>query len=748
MRVARVIVDVSARSVDRPFDYLIPDRLADSVDVGVPVSVDLAGRTVVGYVVSLASGSDYELKPIGDVLGAPLFREYAPALAEWIAEEYLCPLNEALRLCMPPGGTPRITTREVVDPDGAVHTVRELSRPAAPAVEERWVTLMPDAESHTLPRNATRMRAVLDSLSAGPVWESELRAELGTVRDSIDRLREKGLVRAESRRRMRSPERGLARASAPADANPEQRAALDAIGSLDAGESLLIEGVTGSGKTEVYLQAIAEELDAGRGAIVLVPEISLTPQTVGRFRARFGDRVAVLHSGLGAGERRDQWDLVLAGEADVVVGPRSALFAPVKDLGLVVVDEEHEPSYKQGSSPRYHVRRTAMRLCALTGARLVLGTATPSVETLHLAESGSIAHVVLSERATGAEMPSVEVVDMSAEFTEGHRSMFSRPLIRALAKVASEGEKSLLFLNRRGFASMLLCRECGHVPRCDACSVSMTYHAQGPLLRCHQCDAVRQVPSACPECGSPYLRRFGAGTQRVEDELRSLMPELPVVRMDADTTRGKGGHERRLAEFEALASGVLLGTQMVAKGLDYPEVTLVGVLSADTSLHLPDFRAGERTFQLIEQVAGRAGRGAAPGHVIVQTYWPDHPAILAAASHDRSIFLESELPERRALGYPPFRRLVAVTFTCKASDAAREQAQRLASRLIEQEVAGVDVLGPAPAPLAKVRGSYRWRVTLKAPRDTLPGAITETLKEWRSTQDVTTSIDVDPADLL
>jgi primosomal protein N' (replication factor Y) len=470
---------------------------------------------------------------------------------------------------------------------------------------------------------------------------------------------------------------------------------------------------------------------------------------VGRFRARFGDDVAVLHSRLSAGERYDQWDLVRRGEAHIVVGARSALFAPLASLKLIVIDEEHESSYKQGSAPRYHAREVAEEIAKRTGAVLVLGSASPSMEARERCASGAWQRVAMPERVTKRALPPVTVVDMAAEFADGHRSMFSRPLIAALHGVVERGEKAVLFLNRRGFASFLLCRECGFVPECDSCAVSLTYHEVGTRLQCHHCGAKHPVPAVCPRCSSPYLRQFGAGTQRVESELEQLLGGFPVVRMDADTTKGKGGHERALTEFEALPAGVLLGTQMIAKGLDYPEVTLVGVINADTTLHLPDFRAGERTYQLLEQVAGRAGRGEREGLVVIQTYWPDHPAILAAASHNPALFYAQEESDRRELGYPPFGRLANVLVWGKEAAPVATAAQAHYEALVSCVPQDWQLLGPSPAPLSRVKGVWRWHVLVKAPADAdISTPVGAALKQARRTPDVSASVDIDPADLL
>jgi primosomal protein N' (replication factor Y) len=595
-------------------------------------------------------------------------------------------------------------------------------------------------------------RAVLDALRDGPVRVAELSADLGSIDGAISRLSEHGAIVIERRRRHRG---GLARErSAPRHERltAGQKESLETIAAacVSEGGVVLLDGVTGSGKTEVYLRAIESVRESGRSAIVLVPEISLTPQTVGRFRARFGDEVAVLHSRLSAGERYDQWDRIVRGEAHVVVVARSALFGPVHELGLVVIDEEHESSYKQSSSPRYHARSVAEKLCARTGAPLVLGSATPSIESRHLCDTGRWTRVVLPERVGTHPLPQVHVVDMTIEFEEGHRSMFSRPLLAALNGVRDRGEKAVLLLNRRGFASFLLCRECGFVPSCESCSSSLTYHEVDRRLACHHCGARRPVPPECPSCGSPYLRQFGAGTQRVEAELTTLLGDVPVVRMDADTTSGKGGHERALASFEAIGgAGVLLGTQMIAKGLDYPDVTLVGVINADTTMHLPDFRSSERTFQLLEQVAGRAGRGAKSGQVIIQTYWPDHPAVVCVASHDAEAFYTDEVEHRRELGFPPFGRLANVLAWGRDQSTVRAAAQAAASELRSTLLDRAVVLGPSPAPLAKLKGVHRWHVLIKASEnDTLPSLVGTALVRVPRAEGVSIIADIDPLDLL
>ena len=792
--VARVIVDIPSRSLDSVFDYAVPCAMAGSISVGTPLLVPFGPQRVVAYVAEMAESSEVPgLKEPVAVLGGPLFSEASVAVARWISEEYLSTVPDALRLFLPPGGTPSVVTQvhvsdaaarpsrgraaEIFDAIaagedsmrtlqarfgptagadvsrlvslGAVARSYDLKRPEVSAVQERLVELVSGAQMSVLRANATLARSVMDALSQGPVTMGELNARLGAAGSAVKRLEEQGLVTVTSRRRWRDPSSAARPAPRHEHLSAGQQDSLVAIESAAPGDVILLEGVTGSGKTEVYLRAIERALADGGGAIVLVPEISLTPQTVGRFRTRFGTQVAVLHSRLSAGERFDQWSLLARGDARVVVGPRSALFAPVSDLRLVVIDEEHESSYKQGSAPRYHAREVAEVLCKRVGAILVLGSATPSFESRVAAAQGRYRRVALPERVGGGVMPPVTVVDMAKEFSEGHRSMFSRPLLAALGDVEARRDKAVLFLNRRGFASFVLCRECGYVPSCPRCSVSLTFHEKGSRLTCHHCGYAEALPPTCPVCASPFLRQFGAGTQRVEAELAAAFPGLKVVRMDADTTSGKGGHERALAAFEALESGVLLGTQMVAKGLDYPEVTLVGVINADTTLHLPDFRAGERTFELLAQVAGRAGRGVRAGTVVIQTYWPDHPAIRAAAAGDAEIFYGQERTERQALRYPPFGRLANINVAGRDLTRVRETAARLAGALSESVPAGWEVLGPSPCVLARVKEQHRWHILLKTPADAaVSPVVLEALNAVGSQDGVSVAPDIDPLDLM
>lgn len=780
MKLASVILDIPTQALDAPYTYAVPEEAGDQpIEVGCAVLVPFGPRQAVGFIIGIEERAEGDwpagldpakLKGIVRAVSRPYFDEEGAACAQWLSERYIAPLSSCVRLFTPPGGVPRMVRAQ-----GGYWRLEE---PTVGEVDDRWVVPGPALADFEPRKNAVKQASIAAALERGELRVAELTAEFGAVSSPLKALEKQGVVRIEHRRRMRGMAEGSAGSAPSADSaavpsftpspkppltrgQADALAAIDAARSRGAGEVVLVDGVTGSGKTEVYLQAIEETLAAGRTACVLVPEISLTPQTVARFRGRFGDLVAVMHSRMSQGERYDQWDFIRSGAARVVVGARSALFTPLSNLGLIVIDEEHEGSYKQDSAPRYHARDVAVWMARRAGAAVVLGSATPSIEALHAcAKNPSWHQVSLPERANGKPLPEVQVVDMAKEFSGGSRSMFALPLARALEEELAAGRKAVLLLNQRGFAKFLLCRECGFVPECPSCSTSLTYHERGNFLICHHCGYRIPTPPVCPECGSPYLKKFGAGTQRVEAELRVLLDEMPgvdpgvpIVRMDADTTSGKGAHQRLLEEFAAADAAVLLGTQMIAKGLDFEDVTLVGVINADTMLKLPDYRASERTFDLVEQVAGRAGRAELPGRVLVQTYEADALAIRAAAAYDRALFLRDELPKRRLLGYPPYVRMANVLVWSKDEPAVRRVAAELQAAL-EEAVRdfggdGWSVLPATPCVLAKLRGTYRWHIVVKCPADAdLSDALLPLFRRRKPDRDANVAVDVDPDDLL
>lgn len=580
---------------------------------------------------------------------------------------------------------------------------------------------------------ATTWQASLQTVIPGPV--------LARLRDLLE-LKKPRSLRATGEAAMVEFPSSLA----PTLNVEQQRAVAGILEASAAGRSVLLHGITGSGKTEVYLHAIEAILGRGQSAMVLVPEVSLTPQAVERYRSRLGDTVAVLHSGLTDKQRRQEWWKLRQGECRVALGTRSAVFAPLEQLGLIVIDEEHDNSYKQSGEPRYHARQVAAWRARQSGCAMVLGSATPSVESYHLAGTGYYRLYRLNNRAQHQPLPPVELIDMRAY--RSHKGLISPPLLEALELRHQRGEQSVLLLNRRGFSSYLQCMVCGEVRECPDCSISLTFHKARSKLICHYCDRHEPPPDVCWNCGSPNFSYQGAGTERLQAELRKRLPDLRVARMDRDTTSKAGAHADILKRFEEGEYDVLVGTQMVAKGLDFPKVTLVGVVGGDGGLHLPDFRAGERTFALLTQVAGRAGRAELAGEVLVQAYQPDHACLKLAAAHDYQAFFERELELRRQLVYPPFCRLVRLGFSSKEESQA-EAVARATARALGRQLAAEQILGPAPCPLHRLRGRYRWHLLLKGNRvQDLVRLSRNYLEVRKGPQDIRVFIDPDPQELM
>ena len=579
-------------------------------------------------------------------------------------------------------------------------------------------------------KRAGKQAAVLDFLArqVKPVPLSAVRQKVKADKATVDALAQKGLIAVQHLEVRRDPLSSQdINLSYPLTLTAAQEAALQSVSqslaqkSMEHPDVFLLHGVTGSGKTEVYLQALAEAVRLGKRGIVLVPEIALTPQTIERFASRFPNRVAVLHSQLSLGEQFDEWQRIKRGEFDVVIGPRSAIFAPQPDLGLIVIDEEHEWTYKQhDKSPRYQARQVAIKLAELTGAVVILGSATPDVETFYHVQRGDYRYLQLPERVTpspSSPLPRVEVVDLKDELRAGNRSLFSRSLSQAIAKAVTGGEQVMLFLNRRGAATFIQCRSCGFVLRCRRCEVALTHHLAENTLVCHQCNYRMPVPQLCPQCSSQRIKFLGAGTQKLEQEAGHTFPQARLRRWDSDTTQQKHSHQDILNSFRSHEADILIGTQMIAKGLDLPRVTLVGVVNADSGLNLPDFRAGERTFQLLTQVAGRAGRGPLGGQVIIQTYSPEHYAIQAAAKHDYALLYDKEIAYRRQLQNPPFRRLASLVYTHTNDGLCQREAERMKRLLIKEidskGIADLSLIGPAPAFIHRLRGRFRWQLILR-----------------------------------
>lgn len=781
---ASVIVDIESTGAPGALTYEVPPEMASQLSIGSYVRVPLGGRQALGYVVGFSAAYDGPTKPITNLVHPePIFDAPLLDLAAWMADRYFCTLPETLRCLAPEGLATRLRTlvslQNVPDPEAAAAALERRSPALASlvrllaagepvdvaALRSQWPgDNLPAALRRLKARGWIREQCELASRPAHPKMvpafrparpaaelaaEAERRARkapaqsralalfaergvhilgteaaaLGLSAGVLRSLAEEGLLAAERVPVRRDPWQARAPAAPPPALTPaQQQAVAIAREALDAGQHdvLLLHGVTGSGKTEVYLHAIAMALQRGRDAIVLLPEIALTAQVVEVFKGRFGDRVALLHSALSSGERYDEWHRLRSGEARIAVGARSALFAPCRHLGLLVVDEEHEPSYKQENTPRYHARHAAIERARAVDALVILGSATPSIESFFLADAGDYHLVSLPERVSTRPMPAVQVVDLRAGKKEMAPTIFSAPLLDGLSARLERGEQSILFVNRRGFASFVLCRDCGYTEHCPNCSVSLTLHAVDHSVRCHHCNYGRPAPTTCPKCQGDRIRPFGLGTERVEEEIRALFPQARVLRMDRDTTAGKDAHGRLYRAFRAGEADILIGTQMVAKGLDFPGVTLVGVVAADTGLNVPDFRAAERTFQLLTQVAGRSGRGERPGEAIVQTFNPDHYAIIAARDQDYAAFYAREVDFRRELGYPPFGAIVNVHSADSDPGMAQARAARAAAAIAEaarQKRSEVCILGPAPAPLARIKRRWRWHVVVRGPQD-------------------------------
>jgi primosomal protein N' (replication factor Y) len=708
--------------VDRAFTYRIPEGLRDRVRPGVRVDVPFGPRQLSGYAVRLADRATFPR--IKDIVAA---QEHVTAnenlleLTQWIAGRYACSWGEALAAAIPSGvkkSSPGKLIRLISAGEGEAKSPKQMAvlefarARSTPLVFKEFVQA-----AHSSPGVVTSM------IRAGLLRETRVRPEIDAMADAIvEKPKEIRLTAAQE----------------------------EALAIVDKGGVILLHGVTGSGKTEVYLRAIAKAVAQGKQAIVLVPEIALTPQTVSRFKARFR-RVAVLHSVLTEADRAAQWKLIRAGEIDVVVGARSAVFAPTRSLGLIVLDEEHEAAYKQDNVPRYHAREVAIERARREGAAVILGSATPSLESIHQARAGGYRLARLPARIEGREMPEIEIVDMSSEKADLKRfPVISRRLEQLMRQSMERKEQAILFLNRRGYLTHVSCPRCRWFFSCRHCDVAMTFHRETGKAVCHYCYDARDLPQSCPDCGFPKLLQYGIGTEKIEDEVKRAFPGFAVSRMDSDSMKTRKDYRDSLQALWSGETDILVGTQMIAKGLDVADVTLVGVVSADTAFHIPDFRAAERTFQLITQVAGRTGRGAKGGRVVVQTYYPQHYAVKTAATYDFAGFLAKELEMREELGYPPFMSLVRVLVHGWNEKRVKETSERLGTRLTAAfEGSPVRLLGPAVAPLYKIKGRFRMHLLVKTPSlDASLPAIRKAVDATPNDRTLQAVIDVDPINLL
>lgn len=696
MKYVSVVIDRKTRALDGVFTYSVPDELCETADIGCCVSINFHNKECVGFIVEILrdfkdNDLSYKILSINDVLSEPYFSNEQAKLALWVARKYVSDYSSAIKLLLPPGATPKF----VKNKDGVSEVSYVDARPKK--VNYCVKEVIEYEQDYTRPDNLTR----------------EQNKALSIINKAID----------------------------------------------EGGQRILIDGVTGSGKTEVYLQAIEKVLKENRNAIVLVPEISLTPQTVARFSSRFGDAVAVLHSKMTPAQRRHQWFFIKDGGARVVIGPRSALFAPLDNVGIVVIDEEHETSYKQESAPRYDARAVSEKMMEEASGTLILGSATPSLTTLYSANEKRDWHLIkLRDRPFKRSLPSVEIVDMRREFKSGKKSMFSLALRKSLVETLSSGNKAVLLLNQRGFATHLTCTECGFVPECPNCAISLKYHEKGNILKCHHCGYEVVYPVTCPKCGSVYLSRIGCGTEKVEAELKTIvksadLTNVSILRMDADTTKRERDYVKILKTFKEPGASVLLGTQMIAKGLDVSQVTLSGVINADTTMYVPDYAASEKTYDLIEQVAGRAGRDEAAGKVIVQSFCPDNPALHAAKVHDRKLFLAVEIPKRQILKYPPYVKLVNVIISGlnddKVASTAHDMQIDMTSYFDEEIDAGLVLSCANKCSYSKLNGKYRYHILMKVPLSlNLTDKLNSFFRNLKTSNKISVVVDVDPSQVV
>lgn len=783
--VAQVIVNHSSHAVDKLYDYNVPDGVAIEVGSKVIVPFGRGNSEKEAYVFKLCEKSRAgKLKSIVSVLpDGAVFDKKMLELIYWMREHYLCSFIDILRTVLPAGtaanpdewivlqngadaGTSEIRKKIVqilADNGGACEInyfmqffdenvkphiskmcnagilKKEYREPSK--VKDKLLRVavlnVDEAELSDEIDNLYKSRAyaqakILEILSGNEfIAVSDLVKFANCSYNTVNTLEKKGLVTLKNITVLRQPDSFVQiKKTEPPQLNEEQEYAVRKISELtecEKSETVLLHGVTGSGKTEVFMHVISRVISKGKQAVVLVPEISLTPQTVNRFAGRFGKRIAVLHSGLSMGERYDQWKRIKSGEADIVIGARSAVFAPCADIGIIIMDEEHEQTYKSEMSPRYDAHEVAKFRAAQYNAPLLLASATPSVNSYYKAKQGEYKLLELTKRANSKNMPSVYVADMRKELEEGNKSIFSRVLAAEIEKNLKNKQQTILFLNRRGFSTFVSCRSCGFAAKCPSCSISLTYHKFSDSLKCHYCGYTHENYTVCPVCGSKYIRYFGGGTQRVEEEIHKLFPQATTIRMDVDTTGKKFAHEKILNEFETKKIDILIGTQMVAKGLDFENITLVGVISADVMLNFGDYRAGEKTFSVLEQVTGRAGRAKKPGRAVIQTYSPENYAVLCSKQHDYKAFYDSEINMRKAMNYPPYCEIILVMFS-SVNEGITEKAAKFFEKQLRTKIK-TQILGPIPAAISKIKNKYRRQIVIKCENTDELNAILEEAKQ-------------------
>lgn len=708
--IAEVIINSTVKSLNRIFDYHIPEKLQSEIYVGSRIIVPF-GRTknsCEGFVIGLKEKSEYEVKDIIGIQREELSEEKMQ-LAKWMAKRYFCNVSECIKMMLPPGTTTKKESNRIREKKiSCVYLKREIEDIQYEIENQRIKS----------PKQIRVLRFLIENEGA-TIQDIEMFAD--TTRAVVKTLEKNGYVEVIEQTIDRNPflNRDVEKTEKLLLTEEQQNAYLEVEQAIQEKQfkSFLLYGITGSGKTEIYLQLIEKVLKENKSAIVLVPEISLTPQMVNRFIARFGtDTIGVLHSKLSVGERYDAWKRIEKGECKIVIGARSAIFAPIQNLGIIIIDEEHDNSYKSEMSPRYQAKEVATRIAREQKVPLVLGSATPDITTFYKAQNAEIKLLTLSKRANHSQLPKMEIVDLRQELANGNRSMISNVLYQAIEKNIERKRQTILFLNRRGFSTFLMCRDCGHVLKCKNCNISLTYHKKEEKLKCHYCGHQEEVVKICPECGSEKIRYFGTGTQRLEQEINRLFPKATTIRMDIDTVTKKNSHEDILNQFQKENIDILIGTQMVVKGHHFPKVTLVGVVAADSSLNMDDYRAEERTFDLIVQVAGRAGREKEEGKVIVQTYNPDSYSIQYAKKQDYLPFYATEINLRKQLKYPPFCDIIMIGISGEKEKDVKQSAECIYRELENAKMMAniqINIMKPLPAPVDKIKNRYRWRIIIK-----------------------------------
>ncbi|MGM8214417.1 primosomal protein N' [Bacillaceae bacterium W0354] len=764
MNIAKVIVDVAASPTDSLYDYKIPDSIKHVVQPGVRVIVPFGPRQVMGFVISITDKSEFEqLKEIIEVMDfTPILTDELIHLSEWLQNEYLCfritalqamlpavfkasyekevwilnedllpdewfelsqgrevfPFDELVKNAVSNYQVTKLIKENIIDIKYVVKRKNKIKKDTY--VERAKEVHLLIEEEEAMSGQAKKQKEIIQYFinHDRPVLLKQLLHHLKTTRAPVEALVKKGLLKFTKKEVYRDPY-DQHTSNEPTQPLPlteqQQKVMTPIIQTLEQQlyRTFLLHGVTGSGKTEIYLQSIQHVINQGKEAIVLVPEIALTPQMVSRFKARFGDEVAVMHSGLSIGEKYDEWRKIQRKEVKVVVGARSAIFAPFENIGIIIIDEEHETTYKQEDYPKYHAREVAKYRAKNHHCPVILGSATPTLESYARALKNNYQLLELTDRVNTKPMPEVDIVDMRQELAKGNRTMFSDSLTEKINERLERNEQIVLLLNRRGHSTFVMCRECGETIECEQCDISMTYHRNQHILKCHYCNAQRSMPKTCPKCKSEAIRFFGTGTQKVEEALNIHFPDAQVIRMDVDTTSRKGSHERLLKKFENKEADILLGTQMIAKGLDFKNVTLVGVLAADAMLHLPDFRASEKSFQLLTQVSGRAGRHELPGEVVIQTYTPDHYSVEYASQYDYRAFFNKEMRVRKQFGYPPYYFLTLINVSHDNHVKVIEVAQNIANILSQYLPEECQLMGPTPSPMLRIKNRYRYQCMVK-----------------------------------